>query len=220
MEEPLPGRLRQNSWKDDFVWYFEVEKGGIVNLDDLYMYMWHWFEKEMYTSWASGDNKIEDFYLHRIRPDGVQENLIWWRATRPITKWINYSCKMDWQNFGSKQTEIMYNDKKIKAHKIGVVIRVWWWVQWDPKNKWEKSILGKMTRWFHQYLLNNEMEMHRDKCKEIARRLENEMKAYFEITTDIPMPRTWFPEEGYKWEKQKPEPKEFENLPRKPDWQI
>ncbi len=220
MDEFVPGRLRGSSWKDDPVWYFEVEKGGLVNLNDYYMFVWNWFNKEFFVHWQTHDKTIEDFYLHRIRPDGVLENLIWWRATRKRNDFCHYTVKMDWQNFGAKQTEVMYNDKKVKAHKIGVVIRVWWWVQWDPYNRWEKTFLGKITEWFYTWLLNNEMEDHRDKCREIARRLENEMKAYLEIPTDIPMPRAWFPEEGYKYKKTKPVPESFENLPRKPDWQI
>jgi hypothetical protein len=223
MQEPGPGILRTTSklkWKDDFVCYFEVEKGGMVDLDSLYMFMYHWFGKEQYTHWQTFDNKIEDFYLHRIRPDGVQENLIWWRAGRRINKYIYYFCKMDWQNFGSKETEIEYNGKKVKTHKLGIVLRAWWWVQYDPYNEWEKSFLGKITKWFYTYLLDDEMENHKDKCREIARRQENELKQFFEMNTSVPMPRSFFPEEGYKWDRPKPRPEDFEHLRRAPDPRI
>jgi hypothetical protein len=227
MQEPAPGVLRTGkmSWKDEFVCYYEVEKGGMTTLNDLYMHVWHWFIKEQMPHWGSQDNKIEDFYLHRIRPDGVQENLIWWRATRVINQYICYTCKMDWQNFGSKGTEIVYNDKKVKTDKLGLVIRVWWWVQVDPSNKFEKSFLGRMMggdfpKWWFKYMLEPDMEDHRDHCLEIARRQENELKAFFEMATNVPMPRSWFPEEGYKWAKPKPRAEDFEHLPRKPDPQI
>jgi hypothetical protein len=223
MQEPGPGTLRTKTsmrWKDDFVCYYEVEKGGMFNLNDFYMYMWQWHIKEQFQHWGTGDNKIEDFYLHRIRPDGVQENLVWWRTCKRINPYIYYFCKMDWENFGSKSTEIVYNDKKIKTEKVGLVLRVWWWVQIDPFNKWERSVLKRVAKWFYTYLLHMEMENHRDKCREIAKRQENEIKTYWEMHTNVPMPRSWFPEAGYKWERPKPRPEDFENMPRKGDWQI
>jgi hypothetical protein len=64
MRESYPGMLRTDSerrWKDEFVTYFEVEKGGISNIDDLYMFMWGWFKKEMMTHYQAEDSRIEDF---------------------------------------------------------------------------------------------------------------------------------------------------------------
>jgi hypothetical protein len=127
---------------------------------------------------------------------------------------------MDWQNFGAKKTEVMYEGKKVKAHKIGLVIRVWWWVQIDPWDKWEKSILGNMTKWFYQYILNDEQEYHRDKCREIALRQQDEMKQFFNLGTATPMPRSWFPEDGYRYKKTNPDPEQFKKMPRQPDPQI
>lgn len=230
MHEPGPGILRTRKdlqWKDKFVCYYEVERGGLVSLESLYMHVFHWFQKEQYSHWQSNDNRIEDFYLHRIRPDGVQENLIWWRAYRPMgvetgskDPFFDYFCKMDWQNFGSKETEVEYNGKKVKTHKIGLVIRVWWWVQIDPYNKWEKSFLGKMRKWFFDYLMDDEIENHIDKCREVAKRQENELKQFFEMTTDMAMPRSWFPESGYKWDRPKPKAEDFEHQRRAPDAKI
>ncbi len=221
MQEPMPGILRGDTWKDISVCYFEVEKGGILSLSDLYMYIYSWFVKEQMKHW-SGDTKFEDFYLHRIRPDGVQENLIWWRGYRPVNAYLTYVCKMDWQNFGSKPTEVLYDEKKVKADKLGIVLRVWWWVQVDPANKWDKSFVsklmgGKFQKWFYEYLLNNELENHVDKCRELAKRQENEIKEFFEMSTSEPMPRAWFPEEGYKWKKPKPSPEAFTRMDRAPD---
>ncbi len=228
MREYGPGRLQTDGdlrWKDEFVLYYEVERGGMVSFEDLYMHVFHWFVKEGFTHWADDGKEIEDFYLHRIKPDGVQENLIWWRAKRVINPFITYACKMDWQNFGAKSTEILYKEKKIKTHKIGIVIRVWWWVQIDPENKWEKSFLGrlwhgKFPKWFYKYILNTDMEYHQEKVRTIARRQENELKQFFEMTTNIPMPRSWFPESGYKQDRVKTTGEEFADRPRKPDQQI
>jgi len=221
MDEPVPGKLRgPNTWKDDFVWYYEVEKGGIFDLRQLYMFQYQWFQKEHMNHWQDNSKYIEDFYLHRLRPDGVQENLIWWRMKKRYNDYTYYTCKMDWQNFGAKETEVMYNDKKLKVWKAGVGLRVWWWVQWDPFNRWEKSFLGKIRKWFFTWVLNQEMEDHRDKCRELALRHENHLKQWFEMTTDIPMPRSWFPEEGFKYKKVRGQERDFANLPRKPDPQI
>lgn len=223
MRESHPGMLRTDEarrWKDDFSVYYEVEKGGMVNLNDLYMFMYGWFKKEMMTHYTVEDSRYEDFYSHKIRPDGVQENLIWWRGYRRINDFIYYFCKMDWQNFGAKQTEIMYDGKKVKTHKLGLVIRVWWWVQIDPWDKWEKSFLGKMAEWFYSYLLNDEQEYHRDKCRELARRQQDELKQFFNLGTAIPMQRSWFPEEGYRYKKPTPDPETFKKQPRQPDPQI
>lgn len=219
-QEFVPGILRGKTWKDDFVWYFEVEKGGIVDLKDMYMHINHWFQENFFVHWQSYDKTFEDFYLQRIRPDGVQENLFWWRTVRKVNDFCYYMCKLDWQVFAAKQTEVMYKNKKVKAYKTGFVIRTWWWVQWDPFNKWEKTFLGRKAKWFFTWLRNQDMEDHREKLRAIAQRLENDIKAYLEIATDIPMPRTFFPEEGYKWQKPKPQPEQFQNLPRKPDWQL
>lgn len=128
--------------------------------------------------------------------------------------------KVDWQNFGSKVTEVMYKEKKVKTNKLGIVLRFWWWVQIDPYNKWERGPFPKMTRWFYKYLLKRYLEDHRDKLRTIAKRQENELKQFFEMTTSIPMPRSWFSEMGYKYEKQKPKPEEFTGRPRKPDYPL
>lgn len=229
----LPGFLRIQKdlrWKDQFVCYYEVEKGGMASLSDFYMFMFQWFIKEGMKN-ANGTTHPEEFYLHKIRGDGVQENLIWWRAYKPVGNldrkngWYAYHCKMDFQVFGKKPTEVMYNNKKIKTDKLGMVIRVWWWLQIDPYNRWEKSWLGRLwggtfPKWFYEYLLNNDLEEHRDKARELAKRQENEIKAFFEMTTNMPMPRSWFPEEGYKWKKPGAKEEEFSDKARAPDWQI
>ncbi len=228
MQLPQAGILRTGKgpkWKDRFVLYYEVEKGGMVTLSELYIHVHKWFAKEGFKHWGSNDGNIEDLYLQRMRPDGVQENLIWWRTYKDINPYLSYMCKMDWQNFGAKDTEIVYKEKKVKTQKLGIVLRVWWWVQLDPENRWEKSFLGKMnggrlTRWFYERMLNNELEMHEEKVRTLAKRQENEIKEYFEMATSRPMPRSFFPEEGYKWQKPKPRPEDFANLPRKPDFEI
>jgi|GEM_PF-2393377 len=228
MQLPQPGILRTDPkfrWKDKFVIFYEIERGGMVSLDELYINMFNWFRKENFKHWGSDDNNIEDFYLHRIRVDGVQENLIWWRAYRQLNPYVTYFCKMDWQNFGAKETEIEYGGKKVKTHKIGIVLRCWWWVQIDPANKWEQTWLGKigggsLMKWFYEYLMDNDIEDHMDKVRQLAKRQEDEIKQYFEMATSKPMPRSFFPENGYKWQKPKPKSEEFANLPRKPDYEI
>lgn len=216
----IPGRLRTDDdlrWKDQFVWYYEVEKSGQAHLNDLYMHVWHWFQQNSFTHWQSNDKNIEDFYLHRIRPDGVQENLIWWRTKRKINNYIYYFNKMDWQVFGYKAGDHVYKGKKVKAGKLGVVIRVWWWLQIDPENRWEKSFLGRWGKWFFEHLLNQEMENHRDKILRIAKMQEAHIKQFFEMATWEQEPRTFFPEEGFKYTKTKPKPEDYEHIQRRPD---
>ncbi len=221
MDESVPGKLRgPGNWKDDFVWYYEVEKGGIFDLKSLYMFQFQWFQQEYMTHWQDNSKYVEDFCWHRVKPDGVQEMLIWWRMKKKINDHIYYTCKMDWQVYGAKPTEIAYNKRKIKTYKAGVVIRVWWWVQWDPYDKWEKSFLGKMSKWFHLWLREQDREDHRDKCKVLSMRHQNELKQWFEIATDKPMPRSWFPEEGFKYKKVPATEEMFKPLPRKGDPRI
>jgi len=221
MDEPVPGKLRgPETWKDDFVWYYEVEKGGIFDLKSLYMFQYQWFQQEYMTHWQDDSKHVEDFYYHKNRPDGVQENIIWWRMKKKLNPFLYYVCKMDWQIVGAKETEVLYNNKKVRTYKAGVVLRVWWWVQWDPYDRWEKSFLGRINKWFHLWLLDQDREDHRDKCKVLATRHQNELKQWFEIATDKPMPRSWFPEEGFKYKRVPGEERSFKGLSRKPDPRI
>lgn len=208
MQVPRPGILRIDPdlrWKDQFVTYTEVERAGLFGVNNFYVFQHQWFQEKGFKHWQSEDNRFEDFYLQRVGGDGVKENIIWWRATKVVNEWITYLCKMDWQNYGSKPTEVMYNGKKVKTDKAGLTLRIWWWVQIDPHNRWEKSIIGNWSKWVYGYLLDTDMENHRDKCMGIAKEHENQIKQWFEMTTTAPMPRSYFPEMGYKWVKPKDE---------------
>lgn len=223
MQMPGPGILRTDPalrWKDEFVTFAEVERGGTFNFEAFYVFMHQWFQKEAFKHWQAGDNRIEDFYLQRDRADGVMENLIWWRAYKPINPYICYFCKLDWQNFGAKQTETMYRGKKVRAHKMGLTLRIWWWVQIDPENRWEKSILKPWKYWFYNYLLSTEVENHVDKVRRIALQQENEIKQWFEMSTTESMPRSYFPEMGHKYPKVEETEEYFKHAERKGDEPI
>ena len=48
----------------------------------------------------------------------------------------------------------------------------------------------------------------------------NGFKQFWEMTTMTPMPRSFFPEEGYKWKKPEPKPEDFGHIRRKRDQQV
>ncbi|RME31864.1 hypothetical protein D6789_01370 [Candidatus Woesearchaeota archaeon] len=223
MQLPGPGVLRTDPahrWKDKYVTFFEIEHSGTFSLSDLYVFLHQWYTKEGYKHWKSGDNKVEDFYLHRISPEGIQENLFWWRTTKKINDYLNYFIKMDVQVYGAKKAEIMYQGKKVKANKAGVAIRVHFWVQVDPYNRWEKSFLGKWKERFYEYLTKNEVESHKDKLHALARRMENEIKQFFELTTTVPMQRSFFPEQGFKWQTPEINEEPVKHIERRGDGRV
>jgi hypothetical protein len=222
-----PGYLRVDEhlkWKDVFITYYEVEKGGMLDFGEFYVYMHEWFGEHDLNSWQDDKDQIEDFYLQRERADGATENVIWWRAVKRVGQNFTYFCKMDWQNFGSKKTETMYGEQKVKVDKIGLVIRVWWWLQIDPENRWERSYLGRhfqgFTRWFFQRFYRQEVQDHRDKLLLFARKQEDDIKHYLEMPTYRPHERTFYPEAGYKWQRAKPKPEDFEHARRRGDMPV
>lgn len=224
MQEPVPGIFRTDNelrWKDRKVAFFEVEVAGKTSrLKEFYQFMYHWHNVENFVHWQTKDSRPEDFYLQRMKQDGVQENVIFWRTVKNVNKYITYFNKLDWQVNAFKPTEVMYNGKKVKAGKLAMVVRSWWYVQIDPFNKWEKSFLGGMAKWFYEHLLSTDLKYHEDKCREIAKRQEQEIKQFFELSTDKQMPRQFFGESGYKWERPKAEAEEFSNQMRQPDHKI
>lgn len=207
--------------KDRFCWFFEVEHSGDFQFKPFYQTVHRWFMYEEFEHWQPVDGgKPEDMYWVHEQPSGTVDMLCFWRLKKKINDYVRYFCKFDFQVLGLKKKETMFQGKKVKTESLNITLRVWWWVQLDPEDRWEKSRFKFLKKSFYQYLYRDEPETHKERLKVISTRLMDLMKTYFSMPSREQHPRTFFPEYGFKWDRPKINPKDFEHIDRKPDPDI
>jgi len=207
--------------KDKWVWFFEVEHSGNFQFKPFYQLVHRWYKYNGWVHWQGVDAaKPEDLYWVHEQMDGSTDLLCFWRFIKPINKFIRYFGKIDFQVLGIKSKEIMYNGKKVKTESSNITMRLWWWVQLDPDDKWEKSRFKFLKKSFYKYLYKDEVDTHKERLKVESMRLMDLMKAYFKMPALEQNSRTFFPEYGFEWDKTDINPKDFEHIDRKPDPDI
>lgn len=192
-------RIKDFGKRDILVWQFELEREDVLNLKPLYEMLWRWLTEEGYTDYKTGssDKYFEHLYWERILIDGKKEHHVWWRMAKEINDYIRYVVKLDFQTLNMSKAEIAYQGKKTIVDKGDIIIRVWFFVQWDWKDKIQKSFVRRWGSVLKEHIYRKEMEQHYKNLVDWGYKMHSLIKDYFESETGKERLPGWVPHRGY-----------------------
>lgn len=198
---PDKGFLRPGDKRDVFVTYFELEKDYYMTIKPLYELLHAVLVEDEYMDPLSGDDKFEGLYWERILANGWKEHHIWWRCVKypqGKTGFVRYAVKIDYQTLMVRDDEIAYKGKKTKTQRADVIIRMWFWVQWDFEDKFKNSIVKQLEQKFRRQLFKDELKQHWENLFHYSQKLRTTVKNYLDMEDTGEPPRMFHPEGGYK----------------------
>jgi len=195
------GFLRPGDDRDIFVCTFEIEKDHFMMIKPLYEALHHNLTDDGWKDPVSSDDKFESLYWERVRENGMKEHHMWWRIVKEPphgSDFVRYAIKVDFQTIAVTAAEIPYKGKKAKVDRADLIIRFWFWVQWDWKDKFKKSIVKSLQQTFKKQLYKDEMDQHWGDLNNYAQELRTFCKDYLDMEEAGERPRQFHPEGGYK----------------------
>lgn len=203
-EHRTGGFLRPNDDRDRFVTEFEVEVVIPMKVKPLYTALHDNLNEDGWVDPVDGGDKFESLYWERILDNGMKEHHIWWRMVKypnqrsqgfGQTRW---ACKVDFQTLAMKPTEIAYKGKKVKADSVDLIIRMWFYVQWDWENKFKDSWIKGLQHRFQNQLFRRELDHEKDKLLKEAAKIHRYIKTHLDLE-DIGEQRSVYEEaRGYQ----------------------
>lgn len=196
-----PEFLRPGDDRDIFVCKFEIEKVHYVKVKDFYTALHDDLRDAGWVDPVTKDDKFEGLYWERVLGDGKKEHNIWWRMVKTPphgSDYVRFALKVDIQTLMVSDTEIPYKGKKKKTQMADLICRMWFWVQWDYKNKFQKSIVKGLQKTFRRQLYKDEMEQHKLDLYNMAQKLRTWCKDYLDMEELGERPRLFQPERGYQ----------------------
>lgn len=192
------GLQRMGDPRDIKVLDYELEKEDVLKLKPIYEAFHTFLIEEGYEHPVGNDEKIEDLYWERWVPSGAKEQHIWWRVKKDINDYVRYYFQIDWQTLNATKAEVAYKGRKVGGlEKTDVIIRVKAYLQWDYKDKFQKSMVWKFKKAFFNKMYNEEIKKHKQEIERFAERMSKFLKTYFEMSTGD-YPTTFYPVMGYK----------------------
>ncbi|HIH23973.1 TPA: hypothetical protein HA251_02970 [Candidatus Woesearchaeota archaeon] len=196
--EKTNGMLRIGDDRDIAVMNFELEKEDIMKFKPLYEAMHMFLMEEGYSHPLTNDDKVEDLYWERWTPSGAKEQHIWWRVKKDINPYIRYFVAINFQTLNITKAETAWKNKKINAEKIDCIVRVSCVLQWDMKNKFQKSIAWRFRKAFFNRVYQEEIEARKNDLNNFGMKFQRLIKQYFEMTSEGEYPKIHQDPMGYK----------------------
>ena len=196
----VKGFLRPNDDRDIFVTSWELEKVHFVALKPFYKALKSELDVEGWVDPDDGGDKFESLYWERINSNGVKDHHIWWRATQTpaLSKFNRWAMKLDIQTLNNTTTEIPYNGKKVKVDKLSIIVRCWFWLQWDQTDRFKNSVVGSLKKKFMRKIFKAELEQQWQDLLKQSIKIHTFCKTYLDMETPGEQKRTYAPEGGYR----------------------
>ena len=180
---------------------FRVKNKGIFDLKGLYEYLHLWVCEEGFGPFDDKEFP-EVFHGQTEFPDGSKELWIWWRC-RKIPDNNSYYCyelDIDWHSVPFKNTEIVYQGKKVKVVQGDLEINVEVRIVPDYKGTWSKHWLLKHFKNFYWKVIHkSDFELRKKDMREFAYRLQETIKDFWELQPGAEEPEhegNFWPQEG------------------------
>lgn len=195
------GFLRPGDSRDILVAKFEIEKDHFLKMKPLYEALHNDMAEDGWQDPVSGDDKFESLYWERTLANGFKEHHVWWRAVNyPMGKdgYFRYAAKIDIQTLAARSGEIAYKGKKKTLDRVDFIMRFWFWVQWDPHDKFKNSIVKNFQQKFMRHIYKNEIEQQWQNLYNYSIKIQKFVKTYLDMETGVEDQRLFHPEGGYK----------------------
>ena len=199
--EKREGFFRPGDKRDILVMQFELEKDNPIKIKELYAALHQHLSSDGWSDPESGDDKWESLYWERILENGFKEHHVWWRLVKqPIdgNKYFRWACKIDIQSLLVRPGEIAYKGKKKKVEMADLIIRAWFFLQIDPHNMFENSILKSIQHSFRKELYKDETDQQLDELFEYGSKIQDWLKRFQDMEVSGERMTHFHPEGGYK----------------------
>ncbi len=149
---------------------------GLVNLKDIYAYVYGWLKNEGY-------NIQEDRYKESIKGDS-KDMEITWTANKGITDYFKSHIDIGWKVLGATEVEAEIDGKRKKMNKVAELeVKLKGVLESDAGGKWGASNTQKFFKEAYlKFVIPQRKSEAEDKVKELVQDLKNEIKAFLDLT--------------------------------------
>ena len=155
------------SYKEDVVNWIKVEKSGIVDIDQLYVKIWEWFQRSGFMA----HEKIETV---KVLPQG-NEIKIEWGGYRKVDDYVNFWINAEIWSLRTVDVFVKIQGEKVKKQKADFEIRFKSWYEKDYNHHFKR--LGKFGDFIRQiyekYFIKERLMMYEDKLRKETFELQN-----------------------------------------------
>ena len=153
----------------------KLKQKGIFSLKQVYTHVFNALIDEDYRV-------HETKYVERVLKDGESRDVdIFWIAKRPMTGYISFKLKVDWQILGMKKVKVKKDGQDVTMESGLLEIKFYANLIKDEHNKWDKPIFKNLRRIYDKYIIKNRIEDYELKLYEHINDLMANAKAYLAI---------------------------------------
>jgi len=165
----------------------------------MYRAIHDYFIENGFSHPLSGDDKFEDLYWERIRPNGDKEQWVWWRLAYDHNRYIRWLVIFDFQTLFIKKRELAYKGKKVgglvEVNNLKMIAK--FYIQFDYYDLFKNSLAWKFKRVFFNRMYKQEIEQHKEELHTFALKLNRVCKSLMAMTTDEEWPAQQYGKLGY-----------------------
>lgn len=154
----------------------KVKYRGVFDLGDFYKKLKLWFDSEGYGD--ENKNFKESKYTESIKPYGKNIE-IKWVAEKNKSDYFSFGLTVTFRILGLQDTEIQYENKKIKANKGEVDVKVSADLIKNRQGKWSRDSIIK--RIYETLIVDKRIEEYKLEVYKLAYKLQDEMKMYLNL---------------------------------------
>ncbi len=185
--------------RDILVTEWVLENETIQVFKPMYRAVHDYFIENGWVYPTTGDEKYEDLYWHRIRPNGDKEQWIWWRLVQDKNEFIRWLILFDFQTLFVKPREKLYKGKKVggivEMNNLKMFAK--FYLQFDIHDRFKKSPVWKFKRVFFNRIYKQEIEQHKEELLDFAQKLNHVCKSLMALDKDHAWPALQYGKLGY-----------------------
>jgi len=159
----------------DTVFSSSMKSSGIFPFSDFYQFCYDWLSDE------TGLNLSEEKYTEKL--EGNSKNIdIKWSGTRKVTDYFKFEIKVEFQIRNMTNVEINQDNRKIKANKGSVQIKVKGVLIRDYEGKFETTAFNKFLRSIYEkWVITSRIEEFEEKLIGDCDEFLTQAKAYLDL---------------------------------------
>jgi hypothetical protein len=153
-----------------------VKYKGIFEFDDYYRILY-----DLFT--AQGYMVDEVKYRQKEAPDGSREVEIIWKCIKDVDDYTRFLIEVTTFIVGMKEIPVQRGEMKTVATRGDIEIRMKSVLVTDYQDRWETSPFLKFLKGvYDRYIYRSTFEGYKDKVREEMYLVENEIKAFFNLS--------------------------------------
>jgi len=161
--------------EQELIFSSKIKYGGIFLFKDFYRFCHDWLTEE------TGLFVMEDKYIEKL--EGSAKNIdVGWTGTKKVTDYFKFKITVDFRIIGLTNVEISRGNKKIKANKGSVEVKVKGTLIRDYQGKFETNAFRKFLRSIYEkWVIPSRVDQFEDKLVEECDEFLTEAKAYLDL---------------------------------------